>query len=570
MNRILKILVVEDNEFDADLIHRELNKSSFEFTLQIVKTSEAFEFAVITFKPDLILSDYSLPGFNGITAFNIKQKLSPFIPFIIVSGVIGDENAVSLIKSGVTDFVSKDKLFMLPQKISRALTEVKERGKREDIAEQLNLQAGQLIIANKELIVQNHDKQQRAEDLSAISLDLQAQKDNLKRANELLIKQEEMVKTINHELVRLNIELEERVSSRTKALSESESLFRNMMETISQMAWTVTVKAQATFFNQRWYEYTGLDYKEGETQGWSQVIHPDDIQLSSKQFDLIHQGSITEWTGEIRYKRADGVYRWHQVSILPIRNDNEEFHLWIGTATDIHDLKILQERKDDFIGIASHELKTPITTLTAILQLLNRMKDNPSNKMIPILIEKANKSLDKVNQLIKNLLSVTQFNNEQLHLDKTVVSLYQLINECCLQITSEVYTVKTVGDLNLNVFADALRIDQVLVNLVINAMKYAPDSKEILITIEKIEDMAKVSVTDKGVGISSDKLAYVFDRHFRVDGVGNQYSGLGLGLFISGEIIKKHGGQIGATSAMGIGSTFWFTLPIGYSDKKLL
>ena len=562
MSGVLKILIVEDNEFDADLILRELNKSNLDFTSQIVKTSEAFESSLTTFKPEIVLSDYSLPTFNGVTAFNIKQRICPFIPFIIVSGVIGDENAVSLIKSGVTDFVSKDKLFMLTQKITRALDEVKERGKRENIAKQLNQRAGQLFIANKELVVQNQEKQKRAEDLSAISLDLKAEKNKLKRANNLLIKQDEMVKTINHKLVRLNLELEERVSSRTKALSDSETLFRNMMETISQMAWTVTVEAQATFFNQRWYEYTGLNYKEGKTQDWDQVIHPDDLQLSSKQFSLIQDGIITEWTGEIRYKRADGLYRWHQISILPIRNDNHEVQLWIGTATDIHDLKILQERKDDFISIASHELKTPITSLTAVLQLLNRMKENPSNKMIPVLIERANKSLDKVNQLIKNLLSVTQFNNGQLHLKKTLVSLYQLIDECCLQISNEIYTVKTVGDLNIKVFADALRIDQVLVNFVINAIKYAPDSKEILITIEKIEDMAKVSVTDKGKGIPSDKLPHLFDRYFRVDGVGNQYSGLGLGLFISGEIIKKHGGEIGATSAMGKGSTFWFTLPI--------
>jgi len=562
MSGIVKILIVEDNEFDADLILRELNNSNLDFTSQIVKTSEAFKTALNTFKPEIVLSDYSLPSFNGVTAFNIKQIICPFIPFIIVSGVIGDENAVSLIKSGVTDFVSKDKLFMLSQKIARALKEFKERGKRKNIAEQLNQRAEQLFIANKELVVQNKEKQKRAEDLSAISLDLKAQKDKLKKANNLLIKQEEMVKIINHELVRLNIELEERVSSRTKALSDSETLFRNMMETISQMAWTVTVEAQATFFNQRWYEYTGLYYKEGKTQGWDQVIHPDDLQLFSKQFNLIHDGNITEWTGEIRYKRADGLYRWHQVSILPIKNDIQEVQLWIGTATDIHDLKILQERKDDFISIASHELKTPVTSLTAVLQLLNRMKDNPSNKMIPVLIERANKSLDKVNQLIKNLLSVTQFNNGQLHLKKTAFSLYQLIDESCLQISNEIYTIKTVGDLNLKVFADELKIDQVLVNFVINAIKYAPDSKEILITIEKIEDMAKVSVTDKGNGIPSDKLPHLFDRYYRVDGLGNQYSGLGLGLFISGEIIKKHGGEIGATSAMGKGSTFWFTLPI--------
>ena len=383
--------------------------------------------------------------------------------------------------------------------------------------------AAELAIANKELVFQNQEKENRAA--------------------ELVIANKELV-------------------SRTKALSESESLFRNMMETISQMAWTVTVKAQPNFFNQRWYKYTGMDYEQTKTEGWHTAIHSDDLQYFSKCFRLIQDGSQTEWIGEIRYKRADGIYRWHLVSILPIKNENEEIQLWIGTATDIHDLKTLQEQKDDFISIASHELKTPITTLTASLQFLSRMKDNPSPKLFPALIEGANKSIDKVNLLVKNLLNVTQFNNGQLHLNKSWVTLSKLIEDCCLQIHEKVHTIKIEGVLDLKVYADAQRIDQVIVNFINNAIKYAPDSKEILITIEKVNDMAKISVTDQGHGISADKIPYLFDRYFRVDHKKNQQSGLGLGLYISGEIIRKHEGQIGADSEVGTGSTFWFTLPI--------
>ena len=115
--------------------------------------------------------------------------------------------------------------------------------------------------------------------------------------------------------------------------------------------------------------------------------------------------------------------------------------------------------------------------------------------------------------------------------------------------------------MDLQVCADAERIGQVLVNFVNNAIKYAPDSKEVQINIVKIDNMAKVSVIDKGLGISPDKIPHLFDRYFRVDNSGSQYSGLGLGLYIIAEIIKKHGGQIGADSEMGKGSTFWFTLP---------
>lgn len=222
----------------------------------------------------------------------------------------------------------------------------------------------------------------------------------------------------------------------------------------------------------------------------------------------------------------------------------------------------LLKQKDDFISIASHELKTPITTLTASLQILNRMKDNPS-KALPSLIERANKSLDKVNILIKDLLNVTQFNNGQLHLNKSQFILSELLDDCCSHVRAEAgYILNTVGDLELQVFADAQRIAQVIVNFVNNAVKYAPESKEILITIEKVNGMAKVSVADKGSGIPEDKIPHIFDRYFRVDEKGSQYSGLGLGLYISAEIIRKHSGQIDAESELGKGSTFWFTLPL--------
>jgi len=238
--------------------------------------------------------------------------------------------------------------------------------------------------------------------------------------------------------------------------------------------------------------------------------------------------------------------------------------LWVGTATDIDDLRLLQQQKDDFMSIASHELKTPITTLKASLQLLDRMKDNP-NKMLPTLIGQANKSMEKVNTLIENLMNTNELNEGQLHLHKTSFEIAQMIADCCqhVRIVGQ-YTIITDGDKKLMVSADADRIDQVVVNFVNNAIKYAPGTKEIHVNIEKIKinNMAKVSVSDKGVGIPAEKLPYLFDRYYRVDSSGMQYSGLGLGLYISAEIIKRHGGQIGVDSELGKGSTFWFTLPL--------
>ncbi|HTB53590.1 MAG TPA: ATP-binding protein [Ferruginibacter sp.] len=189
MNK-LRILIVEDNDNDADLLKRELQKSALQFVSEIVETREKFEHALLSFIPDIILSDYSLPAFDAESAFDIKQKLLPHIPFIIVSGVIGEENAVELIKKGVTDYIQKGKLFTLSQKITRALKELKEKEEKEIITEKVKIQAEELLIANKEL------------NENAV----------------LLISQEKKLISINEDLLRLNRHLEKRVSERTLEL----------------------------------------------------------------------------------------------------------------------------------------------------------------------------------------------------------------------------------------------------------------------------------------------------------------------------------------------------------------
>ncbi|MBU2045297.1 MAG: PAS domain S-box protein, partial [Bacteroidetes bacterium] len=510
---------------------RELKKSGFSFSFEIVQTRVTFEYALQHFNPDLILSDFSLPAFDAATAFKIKQEKSPHIPFIIVSGIIGEENAVELIKNGVTDYASKDKLFSLIQKIERALTDAEERKEKEVIAEKLKEQTAALIIANKEL----HENSQ------------------------LLMKQEEKVRMINADLLLSNQQLEERVEQRTKALAESEKQFREMMETTPQIAWTNTIDGEVTFYNRRWYDYTGLDFDHSKGWGWLSVVHADDMQSTLDAYKLILKNNIG---GEFqnRQRRFDGMERWHLIRIMPIKNEEGKVQLWSGTATDIHELRLLQQQKDDFISIASHELKTPITSLKATLQLLNRLKNEPTS-MLPSLIDLANNSLDKVIILIKYLLDTSNVNEGQLLLDQKLFTLAHAIEECSHSISIEgIHTILTEGDMDLQVYADAERINQVIINFITNAVKYAPDSKEINIKIEKVDDMAKVSVIDKGPGISPEKITYLFDRYYQADNSGSKYSGLGLGLYISAEIIKKHNGQIGVDSELGKGSTFWFTL----------
>ena len=343
----------------------------------------------------------------------------------------------------------------------------------------------------------------------------------------------------------------------------SEKRFRDMMESIPQLAWTNNINGEVDFYNQRWFDYTGLNLEESKARGWNEVMHPDDLQSCLKWYNsIIKSGTGGEY--EVREKRKDGIYRWHLIRMMPILNDENKTHLWVGTATDIDELKQLQQQKDDFINVASHELKTPFTALKASLQILYTMQDNNlSPLMLLNLVERANKSMNKVSTLIDNLLDVSKFTQGQLHLNKTWFILARLIGESCSDLLADgAYMIITTGDIDLQVYADAERIDQVVINFVNNAIKYAPGSKEIRIHIEKLQNMAKISVIDKGKGISPDKLPHLFDKYYQSDNTGIQYAGLGLGLFISSEIIKRHHGEIGADSEFEKGSSFWFTLPL--------
>ena len=165
MKEIIKILLLEDNASDADLIQRQLARAGMAFLAETVETRAMFEKALDAFGPDIILSDYSMPAFDAGTAFRILQDRDSNIPFIIVSGTIGEENAVMLIKDGVTDFASKGNLAALPQKVIRALKEASEIQEKKEILEKLKIQTATLLVTNEALIFQNEETEKRAVEL---------------------------------------------------------------------------------------------------------------------------------------------------------------------------------------------------------------------------------------------------------------------------------------------------------------------------------------------------------------------------------------------------------------------
>lgn len=290
------------------------------------------------------------------------------------------------------------------------------------------------------------------------------------------------------------------------------------------------------------------------------VIHPDDRALRQAAHEAaIKNGKLFY---EVRVLHSDGSTRWVRVQGKVYYENNQAVRI-LGTLLDITEFKRLQQQKDDFISIASHELKTPITSLKASLQLLERIKDEPESPLLPKLIDQSSRSMQKISALVEDLLNVSRASKTELHLNKSRFVIAELLKACCNHVRiAGKHNLVVQGDMKLQVNADEHGIDQVIINLVNNAVKYAPESKDIYLIVIKEGDMAKVSVKDTGPGISPEKLPHLFDRYYRAEPSGFQNAGLGLGLYICSEIVRRHGGSIGAESELGKGSTFWFTLPL--------
>jgi PAS domain S-box-containing protein len=293
---------------------------------------------------------------------------------------------------------------------------------------------------------------------------------------------------------------------------------------------------------------------EARGQGFEELLR--EVYHSGKAFTAYDRPADLPRNGKVERIYLNFVY-------APLRDSNGVVNAIMAVASDVTEQVLAQQKKDDFIGIASHELKTPLTSLKASIQLMERLTSKEPNNKLEKLITQSGISVNKLAYLVEDLLNVSKLNEGQLNFNKEHFALSKVMNDCCQHVRLEgTHELTVQGDLALQVFADMHRIDQVIVNLVNNAVKYAPKSGDIIITIERLDNFAKVSVKDFGPGIPEDKLIYLFQRYYRVDSSGHQISGLGLGLYISNEIIEKHGGKMGVDSTLGEGSTFWFTLPL--------
>ncbi len=213
----------------------------------------------------------------------------------------------------------------------------------------------------------------------------------------------------------------------------------------------------------------------------------------------------------------------------------------IRKEAELMQSRFLEEKKDEFISIASHEFKTPITTIKAYTQIaLSACKDCPED--VYTYLSKMDQSVNKLTFLLNELLDVSKLLVGKLALSRTEINIHEFLPEILNSIQHITNNHKIILEQNAEakIIIDVVRIEQVIINLINNAAKYSPDKDKIVVESIKAEGLVVISFTDYGIGIPAEKLDKVFERFYRVDELSAQFSGLGIGLFVSSEIITQH------------------------------
>jgi PAS domain S-box-containing protein len=420
--------------------------------------------------------------------------------------------------------------------------------------------------------------------------------------NEELTAANEEIMATNEELANINETLEQRVAERTRALQDSEQETQALNEEL------LSINEEMIATNEELHAANDeLRQADERSAKLAAIVESSDDAIIGKDLD----GLVTAWNrgAEIifGYKEADMVgysilklipeHLHHEepvilnrlrngekidhyetvrqtadgrqinvsLTISPIRDKAGNVIGVSKIARDITEQKRDEERKNDFIGMASHELKTPLTSLTALVQVMQLKYKGHNDPFLLQALGKASQQAKKMSNLINGFLNVSRLESGKLEISKTGFDLTALIGEQLEEMRLTVSSHQFHFEVNaeLTVIADRDKIGSVISNLLSNAVKYSPKGKNVIIRAEKQAEVIQVSVQDEGMGIRRQDLPHIFDRYYRAGTEHTKHiAGFGVGLYICAEIIQRHDGRIWADSEKGVGSTFLFTLPV--------
>ncbi|BAU52697.1 ATP-binding protein [Mucilaginibacter gotjawali] len=432
----------------------------------------------------------------------------------------------------------------------------------------------ELILANIELDFQNEEKKKRAAELNLANIELEFQnREKLNRARELII--------ANRELDFQNEEKGKRAAE--LIIAGKELLFQNE-EKEKRAAELLLANTELVFQNAEKEKRAAeliiankeLLYQNGEKEKRAAELIIANLELIFQNEEkekranelIIANKELTYQNGEKEKRAAELIIALKELGYQDEEKAKRAAELIIANR----ELLIQQQektrraaaeaKKDEFFNMVSHEFKTPLTNIKAINQLLEKTTDR-ANKHYPFILN-AGHSIKRLEKLIADLLDVTKINSGQI--DLNIAAFYfpdALTNSIAnIQLTANNHEIMLENSADILYAGDQFRIEQVLINLLTNAIKYSPEAGKVLVKAKIESGDLVVTVQDFGIGIAKHEIDQLFQRFYRVSETAMLFQGVGLGLFIASEIVKKHNGRFTITSEPGEGSSFSFTLPL--------
>jgi len=380
------------------------------------------------------------------------------------------------------------------------------------------------------------------------------------------------VQAINATLydVRERIMYEQELLLAKKKADAERKRFEFLSDFNPEIIWTASDSGNIDYVNKRFYQFFNTR-KFSTEKTLSKVCPLDRFKLLRRWISSIK--AARTFNVEIRLENQSGAYEWHLIKADIYLEDNSAEARWIGSCTNIDNQVKSVQKRDEFINIASHELKTPITSLKAYHQILQRI---PLPAAAENFFTRANTSLNSLQFLVSSLLDVSQIDSGQLTLNLSSFSIKEVVEESVELLGASHPThpidIKFKPDYQYMVYADRQRIMQVIINLITNAIKYSPNANRVEVSLirSKNEKLVKLEVRDFGVGIPAGKVDQIFEKYYRVSDTmnNNKASGLGLGLYITQNIMKQHKSRIFVDSEVNKGSCFYFSLPVSENVYK--
>jgi PAS domain S-box-containing protein len=502
-----RVLLIEHEEGDAELTRRALRENWPAVRVDVVSSPAEVENLIVE-SYDVLLSDYRLPGWNGLEAFRALKARGLQAPFILLTGTLGEERAVDCFKEGISDYVLKDKLVKLPVAITRALNESATRSERARALEELRWAHDQL---------------------------------------------ENRVAERTAELSAANRALREEAAAQARLVA--------ILQATQDFVATANLEGEVLFLNSSGRELIGLGAEE-EIAG---LRLPDLCRDWKAQPPTVPEAAPPDsWNGESSLLRRDRS-EVPVITMTVLHRDSQGRPEFISlVAHDITQRKEVERMKDELVATVSHELRTPLASLRGFSELM--LKRSFSEEKRREFLGIIQKETIRLSDLINNFLDLQKMEWGRQTYDITTFDLGRVLQEATaiFQVGHERHRFSIDLAIRLRpILADVGALRQVLSNLLSNAVKYSPQGGKIKISARAESGEAVVSISDPGIGIPAEAMPFLFSKFFRVNNSAHrEIGGTGLGLSLVKQIVLAHRGRVWAESVPGEGSTFHFTLPL--------